>query len=482
MISHSTTPQTKLLPASHRCAGPNRSAVARGAAVLYRTRRRTGITLLEIMISIGVVGVGLIGVASLIPLAHFKAEQGIRQDRMSLFGKRAHREFFVQGFDRPSSLSGFPQVPIAPVKPYWMQMIGGGDPLSVNQIYEYPPQSASVRNFGTLKNQTYCFDPLWVAARAELSSFASNQFPDTTTAPLPPVPPVMQVPRVTVRQQNLDDFYEWKYSQKLAQGTDPTQAGSSAYQETEVLFKNPRPLSLAQAAEIFRLRDDISVQDVTTIMDPTNPADEATYSVVPQPGLPNEFTQRQFLREPLGGSLVGTKQVTGGSFSWMATLVPEIAINYSVAPPLPYTTNRYQLSTVIFHQRDLSGVYREEVVAQVDYGLSMMASGVKQITIKEFATNPMIKENVGVKNIRVGDWIALMQNPVPGTPPLLPNFTRLKWYQVMAADELDLELDPPQRELTLSGPDWQVDLKLPLYAVYLRNVVAVYEKTIELQE
>ena len=57
------------------------------------------------MISIGVVGIGLIGVASLIPLAHYKAAQGIRDDRKSMMGRRAFREFRIRDFDRPGDMS-----------------------------------------------------------------------------------------------------------------------------------------------------------------------------------------------------------------------------------------------------------------------------------------------------------------------------------------------------------------------------------------
>ena len=57
------------------------------------------------MISIGVVGVGLIGVAALIPLAHYKAAQGVREDRKALTGRRAFREFRIRDLARPGDMA-----------------------------------------------------------------------------------------------------------------------------------------------------------------------------------------------------------------------------------------------------------------------------------------------------------------------------------------------------------------------------------------
>ena len=80
-------------------------------------------------------------------------------------------------------------------------------------------------------------------------------------------------------------------------------------------------------------------------------------------------------------------------------------------------------------------------------------------------------------DISAGDWVALMQNTNG-----LPNSVTLRWYQVSAADELDSESDI-DRELSLSGPDWtpsSLPGAGPVYLVYMRNIEAVYEKTVEL--
>ena len=439
---------------------------------------RCGISLLEIMISIGVVGIGLIGVASLIPLAHYKAGQGVKEDRKALYGKRAYREFFVQGFDEPGSLQSSLPAAAAIPKPYWLQDIPG------NNYFIYMHNTAAGPQAGPLRHQTYCFDPLWVAARREQGSVSgmtvSNNFPDI----LPGGVDAIQIPRVTVRAQNLSRYHEFKYRQVLTASGDANAASAAASAATVSLLTSPLnpTMSLADANEIFRIRDDFDVKEVS------NPA-ESEFALPPTlPGVTPNYLQRTYLRSAAGG--FGTKATSGGTFSWMATLVPELAANWNAAGVLlQRPINRYQLSIVLFHQRDLSGRFQEEVIAQVDTTSSqpILTGPTKQVLVNEISAPPLLPENVGVRHIRNGDWVALVQNVPPPVPmtPLDPNTIRLQWYQVIAADELDNDFDT-QRELTLSGSDWKsaypgMSRTQPIYMIYLRNVAAVYEKTISLQ-
>jgi hypothetical protein len=123
---------------------------------------------------------------------------------------------------------------------------------------------------------------------------------------------------------------------------------------------------------------------------------------------------------------------------------------------------------------------RQEVVALVaPPPNSLMIGAVKEIVVSEIAANPgpPVPENVGVRHIRGGDWIALVQKTI--LPPQQV-YTRLVWYQVVSTDEQQSDTTM-ERHLSLNGPDWNPDWTQPLYAVYLRNVETVLEKTVELQ-
>jgi hypothetical protein len=152
-------------------------------------------------------------------------------------------------------------------------------------------------------------------------------------------------------------------------------------------------------------------------------------------------------------------------------------------------TNMFTLSVVVFHQRSLAPFPRQEVIAQVvnltgpngqllppsvpDQPISILAGNTKEVVIQQvpFATPNQGDANVG--DIRAGGWVALLQG---GT-----NY--LKWYRVQAVDQPDNELDTT-RALTLVGPDWHSIVPNPappLFAIFVKNVVAVYDKTVELR-
>ena len=59
--------------------------------------RRFGVTLLEVIVSMGIMVVGLMGMASLIPLGRLELAEGDRLDNSSTLGRGAFRELTVRG-------------------------------------------------------------------------------------------------------------------------------------------------------------------------------------------------------------------------------------------------------------------------------------------------------------------------------------------------------------------------------------------------
>ena len=60
---------------------------------------RHGVTLMEVLISIAVVAIGLLGVVALIPVGGQQAQTGARNDRQARLGRRTFREFKVRGMN-----------------------------------------------------------------------------------------------------------------------------------------------------------------------------------------------------------------------------------------------------------------------------------------------------------------------------------------------------------------------------------------------
>jgi hypothetical protein len=65
--------------------------------------RRSGISLLEVMFSIGVVMIGLLAAAALLPLAGLQVSKGIIADNAASLGRQAVRDFHVRGMANPNN-------------------------------------------------------------------------------------------------------------------------------------------------------------------------------------------------------------------------------------------------------------------------------------------------------------------------------------------------------------------------------------------
>lgn len=68
---------------------------------VQRSEARGGVTLLEVMIAIGVMAVGLMGMAALIPLGRMELAEAERLDNCSSVGRAAFRDLTVRGYLRP---------------------------------------------------------------------------------------------------------------------------------------------------------------------------------------------------------------------------------------------------------------------------------------------------------------------------------------------------------------------------------------------
>ena len=361
------------------------------------TSRPRGISLLEVMISIGVVGVGLIGVAALIPLAHYKAAQGVREDRKALTGRRAFREFRIRDLARPGDMAS----PMTGPNPYYYWPT-----TNPYAIYNQPPD-------GKLTRRAYCLDPLYVAAAVD----SGNQ---NIAGSFPSNAPVT-IPRITMLSSRPDDLRR-RFGPNVA---------------NQMLLNNPPVMTRAQAEETFLMRDELVFEQ------------------------PEDATQPPFQQY-----LEGNKRYASGSYSWMATLVPDPFNN----------SDLYSLSIVVFYRRNLAMDVPQEIMVEVNpASFQLGLADVKNIQIAQ--RNQPLNKEASVKDIKTGDWIALMQQQMPNDPQT----TTLKWYRVLAADELDGEADLT-RELSLSGPDWNIQSPQPIYALYMKDIVAVFEKTARLYD
>lgn len=144
-----------------------------------RRMQRLGISLLEILMSIGVTSIGLLGVASLIPLAQFKAAEGIRQDRQAAVGRRAFREFRIRGMADPRNWITHPQ-----------------------QITNFSTGfiDPNLGSAAGIIRQPYCIDPRTISVQTIGGSFTGNE-PYTFPAINGITTNIARIPRLGLKSQ-----------------------------------------------------------------------------------------------------------------------------------------------------------------------------------------------------------------------------------------------------------------------------------------
>lgn len=76
--------------------------------ITRRSPQRPGITLLEVLFAIGVVAVGLLGVATLMPVALYYMGKANLLERARVAGETAMEDFHVYGMGRPGALVAYP--------------------------------------------------------------------------------------------------------------------------------------------------------------------------------------------------------------------------------------------------------------------------------------------------------------------------------------------------------------------------------------
>lgn len=429
---------------------------------MYRNdmpRPTRGLSTLEVMISIGVAIIGLLGALALLPVAGSLTSRGLNADRAARVGMNAVEEFDVRGFRSPE---------------FWVRRGPDG-------LYPVNPLTDA-----TLAGTAFCIDPRFYAINTRnLDTGLGGAYPpfNVLTAPganfSPPLAPQVDAGYFPYYQPAVG-FPRMIRISLLSHSNVPLPlswaAGSPAMYPTNSVV--PAQMSLLQASDIFSGRDDLAFR---------RPDD-------------NTLPPQQVF-SPVANPLFGTNSMARREYdaqlSWLATVAPKSTAS---------NTDLYTLSIVIFHQRnagfplprtiDYAGT-RPQVQTERLLNATFLRGdfSAKELVL---TTRPFLNGNPDAAkaelSVQEGDWLMLSASTPSGQG-------LFRWCRIIDTDSEAMPLynqnngapDPSRewkRGVVIDGPDWlsesyrNTSTGLPLFptqATLVTDVIAVFEKTIRLE-
>lgn len=380
-----------------------------------------GFTLLEVLIAMFIIMFGLLGIAALLPIASQDMSRAARADRAAAAGRSALAEVRVRQLCDPMG---------------WLA-VQSTAPLSFGPVVQMLPGLLALD-----ARESYALDPLYLAYHADKQG--AGQFPynpDNPPAALAWEPPVNEPPvneRWTMQRITLDR-------------AGPTLAAQ------QLLFDR-----------IFTWQDD---------------------AVFGRPADPARRAAPVFNITPAGFAQAGKEEYLSyeGRFTWMATVCPAAAQEAIInnTPVLPMNRKQaYLVSVVVFDRRsfDPPGPSSDPNVPPAERWADVVdfpGGGLGGGDVVLEANDPAWLA------LREGEWLMLAGlERVPSPPAPQPYYRRVyRWYRILALGDIESNPPPPQRQVTLAGPDWIAAWTVNgrAKAALFNGVVGVYTETIEVE-
>ena len=410
-----------------------------------------GITLVEVLFAIGIIVVGLLGMAGLLAVAGSEMRKGLNADAMSTVANNASSEFDIRGM-RSTSL-----------------------------YLRYNRATARFEGFTPGPGTSFCIDPGFIAYR-------TAQVPDPVntgnTVPGIPVNPLQQNQTLLPFQGSGDYF---PYSPIT---TDPS-LNLEARMPRVTLRRTVGggPMDMLQAGELFVGHDDLSYQRNDPLVAPS----------------------QIYARDSSANRI---KRLNLGQYTWFATVTPEITGATSTALDndrfiLSIVVLEGRDFRDTYHvgldgqpgdagTDDDGNTLTDDVLelghAQSDdkYAYSLDSERVVQVVITGGGISGgevMLKAPTAAQlNLRPSDWIMLSASSSVGSI--------FRWYRVSYTEsEVKLVTDPSngnplyyKRNAVLEGADWNrpewfpnQTLFYPTQATIMNDIIGVYQRPIRLE-
>lgn len=444
---------------------------------------RLGISLTEVLIALGILTVGLLGVASIFPVGSWYMQKASIADQGSAIAQSVMNDAVTRGMLNPNSWCVM--IPTSRVATFgaWntaFQCDGKycPAPTGITSTFTRPFAAAlgeAISQPGAAADRTmvnkqlgaaYVIDPIGVAALAVPNGvYPSNKFAYTFPASMNQLGSATSATLYNAAWQSWGNspVNTWPIRRATIQQADGWQ------------------LSPSLADAMCKGNDDLAV-DLPKRDD--------------RPAIQNWDTAI------VNGTQTPMARQWAGDFSWMMTVVPTTtaARDGMASNPEGYD---YQVSVVVFHKRALPTAYATSNNEAANN--SALERGVRakvlttgpnggELLLERFSQSNEVIAESPFSQLKTGNWIMLC-GPHPNSSDSNPKFV-LNWYQVLSIDKEGTGIQPSfdpntQRVVTLRGTQWpwqpatsltvNSDLSNNLCVAICKGVVAVHTKTMRLE-
>lgn len=440
---------------------------------------RLGLSVIEVLFAMGVAVIGLLGIASLIPLSSKNAADSLHMSESQALANDWYSEFTARGLNDSTNWIFFQDFG-TPGLGHFSKQLGATLPARGSN-----PASSSglLRELG---RESVCLDPYFFAHQSVVSPSASAWSSTISRSPSnwyrPAVFPYYQDtynPLVDSAYRTADvSGQAWDAQPRLLRVSVPTDFGSLD------------PMRMRGLEQAFLSTDDLS----TTVRVPALDVDENDQTI-----------------PPMRVGLQNSRFASANHYSWLATICP--------TEPIPALSTEstifYTVSLVVVHDRELFMTDPAITARRTGAGEPARAEEKPQgerLMWVEPVSGDFVGGNGGrvrligndgtADEVRVGDWVMLSRNyaavAVTGPTGIRP-FSVHRWYRIISVEQAQAETlltTPPLpyqkgmleqvtagavrydpyghdtrsswpnqlwgREVVLEGPDWSFPTAIPV--------------------
>ncbi len=302
-----------------------------------------GITLMEVLISMGVLAVGLMGVAALIPAGRHEIALGTRLEYASLVGRSAFRDMEIRGFLKPGTTGG---------TSYWID--GSGNPMWAPAAGQPPFNYQTPFTYTVAANQVYD------------TNYTSGPYTNQVSVAIDPL---------AIYSSAGGYGNRFPYN---AQNYSPATAPTSPRPLTRIAPFDLTALTPANRRAVFDSLFRSSVDLITTA--------DTTSKDLP----PHQF----WFKDATTPTPNPIRRGSDGNYSWLATITSD--------PTKPSLGGEVTVSVAVFYKRDLSRAGAGEFIAQ---GVTYVAGSTAELQISNIISNTAPPQTI--KGVRPGQWVLL---------------------------------------------------------------------------